>query len=214
MARPLEAERVMSYEKLIQVTLERIERDGLEALSMRKLAEELSVTPRALYHYVPNKEALVQAAYVEVLNMIEPPVVGSENAKDSFMNMARQARRICLEHRAISAYFLTTPAPHTRELQIIETLLSIFQQAGFNTQEMYDRARLAIVVVVSCIQAELRGALDIERVSNDLGLAREHAAQFPLIVASAPYAEVDTDKVFQLLLEFLAEGFVSGHEAP
>ena len=49
------------------------DRHGLEALSMRKLADELGAGAMSLYHYVPNKERLIDGMVDIVFGEIEPP---------------------------------------------------------------------------------------------------------------------------------------------
>lgn len=51
---PLELETILDAAQAI------IDADGLEALSMRRLATDLGVTPRALYNHVPSKPELLQ----------------------------------------------------------------------------------------------------------------------------------------------------------
>ena len=48
-------------------------RDGIESLSMRKLADELGAGAMSLYHYVPNKEQLLDGMVDIVFSEIEPP---------------------------------------------------------------------------------------------------------------------------------------------
>ncbi|MDQ5875096.1 MAG: TetR/AcrR family transcriptional regulator, partial [Actinomycetota bacterium] len=45
---------------VLSAALDLIDRDGLEELSMRRLAAHLAVSPMALYNHVPHKEALLE----------------------------------------------------------------------------------------------------------------------------------------------------------
>ena len=49
------------------------DREGLESVSMRKLADELGSGAMSLYHYVPNKEQLLDGIVDIVFSEIEPP---------------------------------------------------------------------------------------------------------------------------------------------
>lgn len=51
----------LSRERIITAALELIEEEGLEGLSMRHLGRRLGVEAMALYHYFPNKAALLEA---------------------------------------------------------------------------------------------------------------------------------------------------------
>ena len=49
------------------------DREGLESVSIRKLADELGSGAMSLYHYVPNKEQLLDGIVDIVFSEIEPP---------------------------------------------------------------------------------------------------------------------------------------------
>ena len=46
-------------EHIAQVALEILEAEGAEAVSMRRVASAVDITPMAIYHYFPNREALL-----------------------------------------------------------------------------------------------------------------------------------------------------------
>lgn len=52
----------MTREAILPIALQLLEREGLAGTSMRALARELRVDPMALYHYFPDREALLAAA--------------------------------------------------------------------------------------------------------------------------------------------------------
>jgi len=49
---------------------------GLEALSMRSLADRLGVVPMALYKHVANKDELIDGMIDVVIGEIAPPLAG------------------------------------------------------------------------------------------------------------------------------------------
>jgi AcrR family transcriptional regulator len=54
-----------NHKEILSVALELLEREGLEALSMRTLAAKLEVVPNALYRYYPDRDALKAALGLE-----------------------------------------------------------------------------------------------------------------------------------------------------
>src|SRR5881296_2346778 len=46
-------------EHIAQVALEILEAEGAEAVSMRRIASAVDITPMAIYHHFPNREALL-----------------------------------------------------------------------------------------------------------------------------------------------------------
>ena len=55
------AQRKTTSERISSVALQLLECEGAEAVSMRRVAEAVGVTPMAIYHHFPNREALLQA---------------------------------------------------------------------------------------------------------------------------------------------------------
>ena len=47
-----------SQKAIVSAALEIVERDGIEALSMRAMAKRLGLAPNALYHYFPDRKRL------------------------------------------------------------------------------------------------------------------------------------------------------------
>ena len=63
----------MSRERVLRAAVEYADRNGIEALSMRKLARELGVEAMTLYYYVANKNDLLEGMADLVAAEIEPP---------------------------------------------------------------------------------------------------------------------------------------------
>lgn len=63
----------LTADELFAVALEIVDAEGLDALSMRRLAKEVGVEAASLYHHVPNKEALIDGMLVRMRQQIRPP---------------------------------------------------------------------------------------------------------------------------------------------
>src|SRR5689334_8539040 len=51
----------LELDEMLETALRMVQEEGRDALSMRKLAKQLGVTPMALYHHIPDKPALMNA---------------------------------------------------------------------------------------------------------------------------------------------------------
>ena len=61
----------LQREHIVSTALALVDREGLKALSMRRLGEELGVDPMAVYYYLPNKQALLDAIVEAVMASID-----------------------------------------------------------------------------------------------------------------------------------------------
>jgi AcrR family transcriptional regulator len=63
----------LSKERVLEAAIALVARNGIESLTMRKLADELGAGAMSLYHYVPNKEQLLDGMVDIVFGEIELP---------------------------------------------------------------------------------------------------------------------------------------------
>lgn len=66
----------LGIDRIVDTARTIIERDGLGGLSMRKLGNELSVDPMAVYHHVPNKSSLLALVTERTIGEMETPDPG------------------------------------------------------------------------------------------------------------------------------------------
>jgi len=91
--------RGLTRQRIVQAALAIADRDGADALSMRRLADALSVTPMALYNHVPDKKALLVDLAQHVLKGMRfdaPQGEWRERIRFAFIAM----RSVCLRHPA------------------------------------------------------------------------------------------------------------------
>ena len=65
---------LLSTERVLRAAVGLADDVGMEALSMRHLAQELGVVPMALYKHVANKEELLDGMVNVIVAEIDPPV--------------------------------------------------------------------------------------------------------------------------------------------
>ena len=78
--------------------IELADRDGIESMSMRKLAQELGVEAMSLYTHVRNKGDLLDGMADTVISQI-PVSAGGADWKTSLRQLALAARGVMLRHR-------------------------------------------------------------------------------------------------------------------
>jgi AcrR family transcriptional regulator len=84
----------LNRQLILQTALELANRDGIDALTMRKLAQELAVEAMSLYHHVANKDELQDGMIDLVFAQIELP------SRDKHWKVALRARSVST-HQAL-----------------------------------------------------------------------------------------------------------------
>ncbi|GAA2841961.1 TetR/AcrR family transcriptional regulator [Kitasatospora paracochleata] len=88
----------LSRDRIVRATAELLDRDGVQAFSMRKLAAELDVTPMSVYWYVDNKDELLELALDEVLGEIRTPPLDDGDWRGHLHALAHEYRRCFHRH--------------------------------------------------------------------------------------------------------------------
>lgn len=70
--------RTLDRAKVVAAALDLADADGLDGLSMRKLATALGVTPMSLYNHVADRDALIDAMADAVMDKVESPEIGGD----------------------------------------------------------------------------------------------------------------------------------------
>lgn len=110
MARPKQA--LISKEQVIDVATEILERDGIEALSLRPLAARLNVNSASLYHHFENKNEILLAVVRKALREAAIPPL-TENWEDWICENAIQLRRVLAHKPFLISLLLQGIRPHT-----------------------------------------------------------------------------------------------------
>src|SRR4051812_16690063 len=66
----------LTRDRVLEAAVARADQNGLDAFSMRGLAQELGVVPMALYKHVANKDQLLDGMVDIVFGEIESPSIG------------------------------------------------------------------------------------------------------------------------------------------
>jgi AcrR family transcriptional regulator len=179
------------------------QRDGIEALTMRRLAAELGVGAMTLYHYVPNKEALLDGMVDIVFGEIELPSTG-EDWQTALRRRAISTREALNRHRWAVGLMESRTTPGPNSLRLHNAVLACLREAGFSIE--------TTIQAYSVQDAYIYGfALQEKSIPFD-------DAQGAAAVATAQYEEYDELEAVRQLGE-LADAFpylaevVAGHVA-
>jgi TetR/AcrR family transcriptional regulator, tetracycline repressor protein len=150
----------LTRESIVHTALEIVDRQGLAALSMRRLGAELGVDPMAAYYHIPNKEALFDAIVEAV--MAEIDLGGDDPAappEDRILYAARAYRDVMLAH-ANALPIVLSRGPSTPEaMRPVELLIGILRDAGLPP--------IQAMAGMNAIAATVRGT--VAMVADDAG---------------------------------------------
>ena len=123
--------RRLSRKQVLETAISRADQGGLDALTMRTLAEELGVVPGALYRHVANKDDLIDAMIDMVFAEIRLPAGGS----DWMTSMRRRAASVLdalTRHRWAIPFMESRRNPGPANLRHHDAVIGKLRSAGFS----------------------------------------------------------------------------------
>lgn len=152
--RPDESGQHLSVERILDTALAIVDRDGMTALSMRRLGRELRVDPMAVYHHIPNKQALIRGLVQRVFReMSVSPTTG--DWKTDVRNWAHAYRNVARTHSNLIIYIVTNiDAAVEGALATTEALYVALESAGMSPRDTVRAADLIVDYVHGVILPE------------------------------------------------------------
>ena len=123
----------LSKERVLQAAVALAQREGIEALTMRRLADELGAGAMSLYHYVPNKEELLAAMIDVVFGEIELPPTDLE-WRAAMRRRALSTREALNRHRWAVGLMESPRTPGAASARLHDAVLGCLREAGFSLE--------------------------------------------------------------------------------
>jgi AcrR family transcriptional regulator len=204
----------LKREQIVAAALALVDREGLKALSMRRLGAELGVDPMAVYYHIPNKEALLDAIVEAVMASIDLSVHHPEEPPvERILCAARAYRDAMLAHANALPIVLSRGPATAAALRPVDLLTGILRAAGLPPAEAF--------AGMNVIAAAVRGFTGM-LASGDKKPAREQmeamarsfpTGEFPHLREAMPFAFEFADRGFDFGIRALARGLLAEAES-
>jgi AcrR family transcriptional regulator len=123
----------LSRERVLRAAIAHADAGGLEALTMRQLAEELEVAPMALYRHIANKDDLIDSMIDVVFGEIGLPSGGAE-WRSAMRQRAISLRDILARHSWAIGLMESRRNPGPANLRHHDAVLGRLRAAGFSVE--------------------------------------------------------------------------------
>jgi TetR/AcrR family tetracycline transcriptional repressor len=197
--------RPLSRRRILEAAVRFVDREGLEALSMRKLGSELGVEAMSLYNHVPNKGALLDGMVEVLLGELEVPSE-DEGWERRVREAYRAFRRLAHEHPNVFPLLINRPPDTMDGVWLVEEFLRTLRKAGFDPETSLYAFRTLSSYTSGYAMAEIRG-FAMEPAGARLGAVTLSVDDFPNIhELEAPLREVDHEAEFEFGLDLILAG--------
>ncbi len=160
----------LSLDEIVEAAIELADADGLEALSMRRLARELGVGTMSLYRYVPDKRVLLDL----MLDTVSAPDHDARPApgrpwREVLEAEALLGRELYLRHPWVLQVNWTRPVLGPNTIAGLELTL-----AGLTELPLGDQDKIAIISAIDAyVAGSVRQQLMSESAAEDSGISDE-----------------------------------------
>ncbi len=201
----------LTRDRVIEAALRVMDQEGLESVSMRRVAREVGVEAMSLYHHVEDKEDLLDGICEHVMAGFDFP----ERVDDWAENCRRGARawrRLLQAHPAVMRLFAEQRGPvrSIDSMRPMEFALRILRASGLSDRDTAQAFHAFGGYIQGFVMMELgsiAGGSDEEHVKMHAQLAAAMPGEFPALQAVSKYfAECEPDEQFEFGLELLIRG--------
>lgn len=211
------AKRPLSVESVVAAAVELLDAEGLDAVSMRRVAQRLDTGAASLYAYVRNKDELQELMLDEIIGEIPLPEPDPARWQEQVKDLIREQLRVYQAHPGIAQVVMRTPAPTgPNALAASEAFLSLLRAAGFSDRITAFAVDLLVLYPTAVAmertasfglgEAELAERMEqVRRYFSELP-----ADRFPTMTALIPVLfEGSGDERFEFGLDILVQGLAA-----
>ena len=221
----------ISRDAIVAAAIRLLDREGLAALSMRRLAEELGTGAASLYWHVGSKDGLLDLVLDQVIGEQQVPDPDPERWQEQLKDVARAQRRISLRHPYVVRISIGRIPMGPNALRYSERVLAILRAGGLPPR-LAVQGYLLLIAAVNGFTLDETGVEDGPDTDIDTGtgtgasapaadpaglqraadMARDYIASlpaelFPNMTALADeFAFADPDERFEFLIDIFVDG--------
>jgi AcrR family transcriptional regulator len=169
----------LSVERIVSSAIAIADRDGLGAVTMRRVAEALDVGPMALYTYVPGKAELLDLMLDAVYDEMARAEWASAEWRDRLAAVARDNRELFDAHPWAAAVSTSRPPLGPGLMAKYEHELSALAGSGLDDVE----TDAALTFLLDFVRSSALAAHDVRAARRDSGMTDEQwwSANAPLL---------------------------------
>lgn len=200
----------LSRDEIVEVALRVVDADGPDALTVRRLGDELGTGSATLYWHIRSKDDLVEMLYDRVVGDIRLPDDDGRPWTDRLSDLARDAYRVLGAHPGVVRLSIGHVPMGPNMLRLIDWLLGLLTGAGIDGREAaYVGDVLGRYLDASVLdKVAPAGSADLAAVGEHL--ARLPADRYPHLAALGPVAaEGSPDERFEFGLALLVGGLAN-----
>jgi len=199
----------LSRERIVDTAIALVDAEGLDALTMRRLGAELGMDPMAVYYYVPNKAALLDAVVEAVMAEIDLGVDDpSAAAEERLIRAAKAYAEVLVRHRNALPLLLVRGPATAAALAPVEVMVAILRSGGVPPEHAMAGMHVLTAAVRGYAAIIANEIADPGNRDAEALVALASPDRFPYLSEAAAQPRQDTQAAFELGLRAIADGLL------
>jgi AcrR family transcriptional regulator len=206
----------LSREAIVACAIALADQDGLEAVTIRRLAQEQGVTPMAMYWHFSDKDSLLDGIAEALVAAVKLPEPNDLPWHDQLRDILAAFLDAIRPHPAVAGLALRRILTSEPGLAIAERALGLLRSAGFPAARAAESGSFVLCAVITLVTSQPgRPVQALEAEARDQMIREKRAAlevlspaRYPNVVAAAPslVSCADDDEYFAINLDLLVQG--------
>jgi len=204
----------ISRDAIVAAAIRLLDTAGLDALSMRAIADELGTGAASLYWHVGSKDGLLDLVFDQLIGEVAVPDPEPGGWREQIKDVARSQRAVCLRHPYVVRISIGRIPMGPNALRYSERVLAILRAGGVPPRLAVQGSHLLISTVNGFTLDETdagdAGGKAAAQEAAEMArgyLASLPAGQFPHLVELADeYSYADPRERFELLIDIFTDG--------
>jgi AcrR family transcriptional regulator len=201
----------LTRDAIVGAALAIIDDEGLDGLTMRKVANRLEASAGALYSHVANKRQLLEILVDRVFEGLEMPEMVDDDWSEQVKQMSRQVRGRLRAHRDLARVMLGRIPVGPSFVTMLEQQLAVWSEAGIPERlAVYLGDLLGLYIAAFTFEESLweqQGSDEENTGQFNAYLSALPIDRFPHIAAvRALMTEIGHDERFELGLDIILQG--------
>ncbi len=204
-SRPAKSRKPLSRERIVETALQLIDKQGMDALSMRRLGAALGVEAMAIYHHFANKGEVLDGVLERMLEEVDFPTMETLPPMERLRQFARSHRQMALRHPHAFILIPTRRFNTEHSLAVYEKILATFRELGFDAALSARYFRTLGYLASGAGLADIAGHAQ-QPDATPVRLETFADDKYPLVSAVVPHLRAaNLDAIFEFGLDIVFE---------
>ena len=206
----------LSRDVIVACAIALADQEGLEAVTIRRLAQEQGVTPMAMYWHFSDKESLLDGIAESLIAAVKLPEPSDQSWDAQMRGILAAFLEAIRPHPAVAGLVLRRILTSEPGLALAERALGLLRSAGFSSEQAAEAGSFVLCAVITLVTSRPgRSGRAVEDEAHEQMLREKRAAlevlspaRYPNVVAAAPtlVGGADEDEYYDLNLDLLVRG--------